>query len=187
MIHDHDRSGWFGASDIDKIVGNWKTQTFMKWWMVKEGLIRETFVNDAMLAGTNLEHRILDSLGFDMHYDRQIIIPELKLRVNLDGEVDETIYECKTFKNENGFKLPKKYIQQVNVQLFASNFRTAFIVAYGLEDDDYKNYYRPIDRERLSLYEIEYDEKWVNEKFLPRLEYLAECLERGLFPLKEFK
>jgi hypothetical protein len=185
MIHDHDRSGYFGASDVERIVGNWSTKTFTKWWMVKEGLIREDIVTDAMLAGTHWEHRILEFLHFPMVYDRQIIIEPLKLRVNLDGECNETIYECKTYKNENGFKVPKKYLQQVWVQMYATGFRRAYIVAYGLQYEDYDNYYRDIDEHRLSLHEVDYNEVWIAEIFLPRLEYLAECLMNGKFPLEE--
>lgn len=187
MIHDHDRSGWFGASDVERIVGNWKTKTFQNWWMVKEGLRTENFVTDAMLAGTNWEHRILEFLNiFPMVYDRQILIEPLRLRVNLDGECDETIYECKTYKYENGFKMPKKYLQQVWVQMYATGFRSAYIVTYGLVEEDYKNYYRDLDENRLELYQVEYDEEWVNDIFLPRLKYLAECLMEGRYPTEEF-
>lgn len=58
MIHDHERSGWFGASDTGKIVGSWETPTFEKWWMVKLGIRQEDFTTDAMLTGTAFEHRI---------------------------------------------------------------------------------------------------------------------------------
>lgn len=186
MIHDHDRSGYFGASDVRYIMGNWTTKTFEHWWRVKQGFEVDNFTTDAMLTGTFLEHRILESLHFPLIFDRQIIIEPLKLRVNLDGETNGVIYEVKTHKADREFKLPKHYIQQVNVQMFATDFRDAYIVAYGLVDEDYNNYYRDIDENRLDLYRIEYDEEWVNEKFLPRLEYLADCLTHGLFPTKKF-
>lgn len=185
MIHDHDRSGYFGASDVERIVGNWNTKTFEKWWMVKEGLRSENIVTDAMLAGTYWEHRILEFLGYPMTYDRQIIIEPLKLRVNLDGECNETIYECKTYKWENGFKMPKKYLQQVWVQMYATGFRDAYIVTYGLVDEDYDNYYRDLDENRLELYPVDYNEVWVEEVFLPRLRYLADCLRNGAFPVED--
>lgn len=186
MIKDHDRSGWFGASDVSYIVGNWTTKSFESWWRVKQGFEVNNFTNDAMLAGTFYEHRILESLGLPMVYDRQILIPELRLRVNLDGECDGVVYECKTHSADKAFKPPKKYIQQVNVQLFATGFRKAFITAYGLEDADYRNYYRDIDKDRLQLIPVEYDEEWVLTVFLPKVEYLADCLTHGLFPTKAF-
>ena len=37
MIHNQDRSGWFGASDTARIMGNWNTQTFARWWGEKLG------------------------------------------------------------------------------------------------------------------------------------------------------
>lgn len=186
MIHDHDRSGYFGASDVRYIMGNWTTKTFEHWWRVKQGFEVDNFTTDAMLTGTFLEHRILESLHFPLIFDRQIIIEPLKLRVNLDGEADGVIYEVKTHKANGEFKVPKHYIQQVNVQMFATNFRDAYIVAYGLVDEDYRNFYREIDENRLEMIRIEYDEEWVNEEFLPRLEYLADCLTHGLFPTKKF-
>ena len=186
MIHDHDRSGYFGASDVRYIMGNWTTKTFEHWWRVKQGFEVDNFTTDAMLTGTYYEHRILESLHFPLIFDRQIIIEPLKLRVNLDGEADGVIYEVKTHKANGEFKVPKHYIQQVNVQMFATNFRDAYIVAYGLVDEDYRNFYREIDENRLEMIRIEYDEEWVNGKFLPRLKYLADCLTHGLFPTKKF-
>lgn len=186
MISDHDRSGWFGASDVERIVGNWDTKTFEQWWLTKEGFRSENITTDAMLAGTNWEHRILESLGLPMKLDRQILIPALRLRVNLDGECNEIIYECKTYRFEKGFKVPKKYLQQVWVQMYATGFREANIVAYGLEDEDYRNYYREVDKDRLQLIPVEHDEDWVKKTFLPRLRYLADCLIMGRFPRSDY-
>lgn len=182
MIADKDRSGYFGASDTDKIIGNWKTATFEKWWLQKLGINRDSFSNKYMAAGSHYEHRILESLGIPMELDKQIIIEDLLLRVNLDGNTDDTIYECKTYRFDKGFKLPKKYVQQVQAQMYATGFRKAKIVAYGLEEGDYDNFFKPIDPSRLTIYDIEYDERWINEVFLPKLRYLAECLREGRFP-----
>ena len=38
MIASKDRSGYFGASDVDKIVGNYNTKSFKKWWLEKIGI-----------------------------------------------------------------------------------------------------------------------------------------------------
>lgn len=185
MIASQDRSGYFGASDVSFIVGNWKTKTFEKWWMQKLGINRDHFDNRYTLAGTHYEHRILESLGIPMELDKQIIIEELKLRVNLDGNDTTTIYECKTYKFDNGFKMPRKYIEQVQVQMFASGLRKAKIIVYGLLEGDYDNYFNPIDADRRKEYVIEYDEKWINDVFLPRLKYLAKCLIEGSFPSED--
>lgn len=182
MIAEKDRSGYFGASDTDKVIGNCKTATFEKWWMQKIGINRDHFDNKYTSAGTHYEHRILLSLGIPMEFDKQIIIEDLKLRVNLDGNDADTIYECKTYKHENGFKMPKKYINQVQVQMFASGLRKAKIIVYGLLDGDYDNYFNEIEPQRRGEFVIAYDERWINEVYLPKLQYLAKCLKEGRFP-----
>lgn len=182
MIASKDRSGWFGASDTDKIVGNYDTKTWRKWWLEKIGIEKSNFTNRSMQAGTYYEHRILQSLGIDLELDKQVIIEELLLRVNLDGNTEDAIYECKTYKHEKGFKVPLKYKRQVWVQMYATGIRKAYIVAYGLTEDDYKNFFNDIDKGRLELIPIEYNEKWINTVFLPKLKYLAECLKKGVMP-----
>lgn len=182
MIADKSRSEFFGASDTPYIIGNYNTKTFEKWWMQKIGINRDHFDNKYTLAGTHFEHRILESLGIPMELDKQIIIEDLKLRVNLDGNTEDTIFECKSYKHENGFKMPKKYIWQVQVQMFASGLRKAKIVVYGLVEADYDNFFRPIDPSRRDEVVIAYDERWINEVFLPKLRYLAKCLDEGRFP-----
>lgn len=185
MILSKDRSGYFGASDTNYIIGNWKTKSFEKWWLTKLGIHKNNFENESMKAGTNYEHKILDSLDIpDLEKDKQIIID--KLRVNLDGNTPTKIYEVKTYNHEKGFKVPKSYINQVIVQMYASNIKSACIVAYGLVEKDYKNYFNEIDKERLSFHEILYDEEFINNVYKPRLEYLTHCLEKGLIP-KEFE
>ena len=82
MIADQDRSGWIGASDVSFVIGNWKTKTWEKWWMQKLGINKGRFDNEYTLAGTHWEHKILDSLGIpDMEKDKQILLPEIRLRV----------------------------------------------------------------------------------------------------------
>ena len=92
MISNHDRSGWFGASDTHWIMGNWETNSFRRFWLEKLGIIHNSFFTAATLAGTYYEHRILESLGI-AQMDRQIKIRRLRLRVNLDGEELSTIHE----------------------------------------------------------------------------------------------
>jgi hypothetical protein len=182
MIESKDRSGWFGASDTDKIIGNWATATFEKWWMQKLGINREHFDNKYTSAGTHYEHRILESLGIPMELDKQVILEDLRLRVNLDGNDTDTIYECKTYKFEKCFKMPKKYINQVQVQMFASGLRKAKVIVYGLTEGDYDNYFNPIDPQRRGEHPVAYDEKWIRDVYLPRLTHLADCLKEGRFP-----
>jgi hypothetical protein len=70
----------------------------------------------------------------------------------------------------------------VQVLLFATGFRQAKIIAYGLKEEDYDNYFNPIDPGRRSEFSIEYDEEWINKVFLPKLNYLAQCLKEGTLP-----
>lgn len=186
MIASKNRAGYFGASDTKFIVGNWETKTFEKWWLEKLDLNQNKFSNKYTSAGTNYEHKIIDSLQIaDIEKDKQIIIDEYKLRVNLDSNTKDTIYEIKTYGYDKGFCLSKEYINQVMVQMFATNIRQAYIVAYGLIENDYDNYFNEIDESRRSLHEINYDENFIKNEYMPKLKYLCECLNKGTFPRKE--
>ena len=113
------------------VVGNWKTKTFEKWWLEKLGILVSHLTSEAIKAGNNYERKILEALELpDMEYDKQIIIG--RLRVNLDGNTTDTIYECKTHKADKEFKVPKNYWRQVQVQMYASGLKKAYIVAYPL-------------------------------------------------------
>lgn len=183
MISNKDRSGYFGASDTKYIVGKWGTKTFEKWWLQKLGLVDIKFDNEYTKAGTNFEHKILDSLDIEnLEKDKQIIID--RLRVNLDGNTDKKIYEVKTYKYEKGFDLKrhKEYVNQVQVQMYATGMKKAEIVAYGLLKSDYSNYFNEIDKNRISFHKIEYDEKFINEIYIPKLNYLTKCLKKGSMP-----
>lgn len=183
MIESKDRSYYFGASDTDKIIGKRNSETWLKWWLQKLGINNSHFDNVYTLAGTYFEHKILESLKkTEMEFDKQVIIEDLRLRVNLDGNTPFCIYECKTCKADKPFVLPSKYINQVQVQMYASKIHNAIIVVYPLTDDDYKNFFKPVDISRIMLFEIEYDEKWIEEKYLPNLKELSEDLKRGKLP-----
>lgn len=185
MIADQDRSGWFGASDTCTIMGNWKTKTFAKWWAQKLGINTDRYTSKAMNAGTYYEHAILEHIGAPRR-DHQIIIPEYLLRVNLDGDGPRQIYEVKTHSAAKEFKASKAYWQQVQVQMYAKQkeegcIPSAYIVSYGLGEEDYKNFFLAIDPLRVKKHQIEYDEAFVAE-YLKRLEYLARCLKEGSWP-----
>lgn len=184
MITSQDRSGYIGASDVQYVIGNWKTKTWEKWWMQKLGINQDHFDNRYTIAGTNWEHRILESLQLpDLELDRQFIIEELRLRVNLDGNTPARIKECKTYQWAKGWKkTPVKYINQVQVQMFGSRIFSADIVAYGLEEADYDNFLRDIDPQRRQEIPVEYDPKWTETVYLPKHLILADCLKRGVFP-----
>ena len=79
MIHDHDRSGWFGASDTAAIMGRWDTKTFRSFWLQKLGVNRDHLSTLEMDTGSAYEHRILEHIGI-RKMDRQIKIRRLRLR-----------------------------------------------------------------------------------------------------------
>ena len=140
MIQSQDRSYYIGASDTSMVVGNWKTKTFEKWWLEKLGLNKSNFSTEAMKAGNNYEHKILDALEIEgLEKDKQIIID--RLRVNLDGNTNTCIYEVKTHNINKEFKVSKQYWRQAQVEMYASNIRKLFIVAYGLTENDYINFF----------------------------------------------
>lgn len=180
MIKSHDRSGWFGASDTSHITGNWGTRSFFRWWAVKCGIITDNFTTRAMMAGTHYEHKILEAVVPGCRRDRQVKLRRLRLRVNLDGDKNRAIFEVKTHKND--FRLTKAYVQQVQVQMFATGLREAYIIAYRVTEAEYENYFLPIEIGRISIHKIEYDEEFIRKTYLPRLIYLRDCLRKGALP-----
>jgi hypothetical protein len=181
MIKSHDRSYYIGASDTNYVVGSWNTKTFDKWYGTKLGIYSQDFMNEYMRAGTAYEHKILEFLNVPgMVMDSQKVIG--RLRVNLDGNTRDTIYEVKTYIHENGFKVSKQYLGQAMVEMYTYSIRNHYIVSYGLEQEDYNNYYRDIDQKRLSFHPVTYDEKFINDIYLPRYETLCKCLDKGVWP-----
>ncbi len=183
MIVRQDRSYYIGASDVEKVIGNWKTRTWFSWWLQKIAIDNSHFDNVYTLAGTHFEHRILESLDIPMEFDRQYILEELRLRVNLDGSTEDCNFECKTTKGDiKQFKPPKKYIHQTQVQMFASGIKQTKLVVYQLEEEDYKNFFRPIEPKRRRVFDIPYDENWVQTVYLPKHLILRDCLVKGVLP-----
>ena len=180
MIKSKDRSGWFGASDTTYIMGNYNTDTFRRWWLQKVGVTANEFSNIYTVAGTYKEHQILDAVC-KCRKDYQIKIPFFKLRVNLDGDTKDNIYEVKTYKSSFN---KAKYEGQVNVQMLAKKLRIATIVTYKMENEDYENFFLPISRTRLHLHIIKRDREFLG-RYLRRVLYLKQCLKRGATPSNE--
>ncbi len=177
MISSQDRSGWIGASDTRYVMGSWNTKTFERWWLEKLGLRTSHYQNTAMMAGTHYEHPILDALGI-VKRDRQIRIHRYRLRVNLDGEDADTVYEVKTHKGE--FKLHKGYWQQCQAEMFASG-KKCVLIAYQMKQADYRNFFNPIDVSRIRAYPIAYDGAFI-AGYLERMKVLKQCLKEGRMP-----
>ena len=165
------------------VVGNWNTKTFENWWLEKLGLYKNNFSNESTKAGNNYEHKILDALEIEnLEKDKQIIID--RLRVNLDGNTNTCIYEVKTYNLKKEFKVSKQYWRQAQVEMYATNIHKLYIVSYGLEEKDYLNYFNEIDRERIKLFPIDYDENFIINEYVPKLKILVNCLKEETYPCK---
>ena len=190
MISEKSRAKWFGASDTKFIMGNWNTSTFIDWWQTKLGTRTNSFKNVFTLSGTYKEHQIAQHYA-EKHntktfLDRQVKIRKYRLRVNLDCETKEKIVEIKTHKHsDKEWKMPKEYVWQVWVQMFATKKRNACIYAYAMTEDDYNNFWLPIDEDRIQDITIEYNEQWIQNEYLPRLVYLCKCLKNRKTPKYE--
>lgn len=190
MIKNQNRSKWFGASDVSMVVGNWGTETFKNWWIVKLGLDDNRVRKWIMDCGNLLEIPIIRKIeklekhkikiGKHPYYNLR-----LRLRCNYDGLSKEEVVEIKTtatpFK-----KIPIKYWRQCQVLMYRKRKKRTALYEYRVLESDYLNPYFPdIDEKRLFRHVIEYDEQFINEVFLPRLRYLARCLRAGKFPKEE--
>ena len=59
MIKNNDRSKWIGASDTSMVMGNWETETFKNWWLVKLGIHVNNYKSWAMDCGNIMEIPII--------------------------------------------------------------------------------------------------------------------------------
>ena len=133
MITDYSREGWFGASDTKNVMlDNHDTVTWQKFWDEKCGRIVNDMSTRETYTGTVFEHPILDAIDKDINKDRQIILEDMRLRVNYDGDKGGIIYEVKTHKGDRDFLtknalyqfLPKYIFGQVQVQMYV--WKTAY-------------------------------------------------------------
>ena len=189
MITNPDRSGWFGASDTRFVVAkNRNTKTWLNWWSVKLGLQEATEIHTmAMDAGTAWEHKVLNAVNPSIRKDHQICIDKYRLRVNYDGDIDNRIYEVKTHNFLKDFKVTNPYWKQAQAEMFAWKLKygvvpNLYIVAYGLVEQEYKDYSGKVDEGRLDYFPIEYDRGWIHGEYLPNLKELCRALRKGRFP-----
>ena len=186
MIHDFDRSGYIGASDVRYVMGSWQGKTFENWWLEKLGLRCNGYRNRYMEAGNAWEHRILQSLNIPgMEMDNQFIREELKLRVNLDGNTPDKIYEVKTYRLKNGYKPQKWHLLQVQVQMLGSGIHKGEILYYGLREQDYACVGK-VDPGRLTRVSVVFDPAWLDQCYLPRHRELVRAMLGREYPRECF-
>ena len=184
MIKDQSRALWIGASDSSYVTGNWETETFKKWFKSKIGLTLydRKWNTKYTLAGTYYEHAILMAIDPRMIMDVQITKPDLGLRVNYDGMLGDTIYEVKTHQGSKEFKVSKSYWRQAQVEMFAAGTDKLYVVSCPMQDKHYDNFFLPINKSMLRFHRVDYDPRWINTEYLPKLKYMSDCIRRGKYP-----
>lgn len=185
MIQSKKRAFWIGGSDTSYVMGNWCTKSFKTWWMEKLGLHTNNLNTKAMKVGNAYEHKILDYACPKADKDSQIVVPELSLRVNYDGLEGDTVFEVKTYSADK-FSVSKRYWQQAQAEMFALKRSGVedpklYILAYHVGEEEYANYFKPIDENKLSKHRVFFDETFAKE-YEEKLKYLSECMKRGVIP-----
>lgn len=196
MIQNFDRSGYFGASDTKLIMSNNRnTKTWERFWNIKTGKEHADQIGTVYTrAGTLYEHAILKAISDDITLDGQIIYEKYKLRVNYDGYKDGIIYEVKTHRAKNEFKVTKDYWMQCQVEMFVyktlcsewflPQYQGLVLVSYPLHDDEYVDTEEEVKvyEGRIQMQEIAYDKDWIKGEYLPRVKELARALRKGKTP-----
>lgn len=197
MIHNQDRSGYFGASDTKYVMA--KNRTTKSWierfWEVKLGNLPANQISTKEIeAGNKYEHPILQAINEKMFMDAQIIHEKYLLRVNYDGLLDGTIYEVKTHHDEDDFEISTAYWQQCQVEMFVYQekheqwflppFKQLYLVSYGLNRDEYDVPWGKveIDPNRINYHTVKFDKAWIKGEYLPKVRELARALKKGKFP-----
>lgn len=186
MIQSRDRRYYIGASDTAYVMGNWNTKTWRKWYMEKLGLGGMDITTKPMRVGNAYEHRIIDFVAPEATKDEQVLVEYLGLRVNYDAIDGNTIYEVKTYSSDE-FKVSKRYYLQAQAEILAAWLSgrienpKLYIVAYKVTEDEYLNYFRDIDSERITKIEIKEDSSFPRE-YLKRLKILHEAIIAGRMP-----
>ena len=108
-------------------------------------------------------------------FDRQITIPHLRLRVNLDGNTDDTIYEVKTYQIDKKFEVTDGYYYQAQIQQLAWKLEPSIVFrdCEGVPDVYGKN--PQLKHHYILAYGLYPDEYYT--------EYTDEEIEKGLIPI----
>ena len=187
MISNTDRAYWFGASDSLKVISpNHTTQTWQKWWREKQGIEESDFKGNIYTeAGTRFEHPILEAFDKGINKDRQLLIEDLRLRVNYDGDKNGVIYEVKTHKINKPFEITPYIEAQVQTEMYVwqecmDEFNGLRILSYGLTEEDYRNEaptVEDIDVDRIKVHKVKYKKK--------KVKHFLDCLKPLVDELKE--
>lgn len=199
----YDRTGIFGASDVQKMLMGFNTKGFQQFWFEKTGEVeRERSFSKYITAGNLLEEPVIQCIaeteGITL-YPSTVPFPDLyhhKLIVNLDaltlGEKETVNYEIKCCGYESVFfgavVMDKWYRKQVQVQMLASGIRHSKLCYYGVLPHEYEPDFLiapEIDYNRIVQHYIAYDDEWLEEVYVPRLIELSEFMEKHVYPWGE--
>ena len=179
MIHDNDRSHWFGASDSKYIMDMSQcSKSFEDWWQIKCGIKGNNFFGNIYTkAGNTFEHSILKAWNPSIQFDRQILVPSLRLRVNLDGNLADEIFEVKTYQIDKGFKVTDGYYHQAQLQMLGWKLEPIiqFVECEGQPTLYSKN--PTLKRHTILAYGLYPDEYYA--------EYTEEQIEKGEIPIEK--
>lgn len=73
---------------------------------------------------------------------------------------------------------------QTQVEMWATH-KQCVVITYRLTEEDYRNYFLPIDPARIEEIPVAYDAEWIRDQYLPRVKFLALCLRKGTAPWVE--
>ena len=179
VLHDFDRSHWFGASDAKYIMSmSENTKSWNDWWKVKCGVNDNSFSGNIYTrAGNTFEHSILNAWHPDITLDRQIVVPSLKLRVNLDGNLTDEIFEVKTYQVDKGFKVTDGYYYQAQIQMLSWHLEPLFSFVECEGSPTLKGKNLPLKKHTILAYGLYPDEYYAD--------YTEEQIEKGLIPIEK--
>ena len=110
-----------------------------------------------------------------IRFDRQIIVPELRLRVNLDGNTDDEIFEVKTYQITKDFKVTDDYFHQAQLQMMAWELEPIIMWVDCEGKPKLKQKNPPLKQHTILAYGLYPDEYYAD--------YSLEEIEQGLIPI----
>lgn len=190
----YDRTNIFGASDTKYFEMGWKTKGFNQWWMVKTGQVEDDFVdNKYITAGNMLEEPVIDCIMENegivlekdipplLHPDHERLIVNLDARLRKDGKPVPYEIKCCNYQSVmiTGVKAEKKYIKQLQSQMYTDKAEEGMLVYYAVQDHEYEMSYLvapEVDYNRIVQKPQTIDWKYINGIYVPILEYFTDCI-----------
>lgn len=184
----HDRCKFIGGSESNMIYMGYQTKTFLNWWESKlTGIEIESPTNPAMVAGTILEHPILDLYesihGTEGVRDNTLI--KGIARANTDYLLDDKVSDVKLSKHATKWaetnKIPIQYKRQLIHYCYVHGLQKASIIAYQSNEDLIENPFQDLTEDNLYEIEVEITQSDIY-KHARILDYLEFCRDLEIYP-----